>query len=62
MGYKVQITKLETCAGSIGKIEPDATATLTNDCKVILKGCGETVGFSTAKVAQVLQFQCGETL
>lgn len=54
MGYKVQVTKLETCPGSIVKLEPDATATLTNDCKLILKGCGETSGFSTAKVAETI--------
>lgn len=49
-GYKLQVVKLESCAGSIGKIDPTSTATLTNDCKLILKGCGEVEAFATAKV------------
>lgn len=52
-GYKLAIKKIENCGGpeQIIRISPNSTAELTNECKVILNGCGQTKAFQTGNVS-----------
>lgn len=51
-GYKARLVKVENCGGDnqVIKLEPGATVELNKNCEIVIKGCAETLGFSTAKV------------
>lgn len=51
-GYTAELVKLENCGGGnpVVYIETNATAWLTENCEVVVNGCGWTTGFNSAAV------------
>lgn len=49
--------KIENCGGDdqVLKVDDNATITLSKDCDIIITGCGETTGFTTANVLKIFQ-------
>lgn len=52
-GYKARVVKIENCGGDaqIIKVDPNMTMSLNQNCDIIVKGCGETKAFKTAKAS-----------
>lgn len=51
-GYTAELVRLENCGGNnpVVYIETNATAWLTENCEMVVNGCGWTTGFSSAEV------------
>lgn len=52
-GYTAEMVRLENCGGSnpVVYIEPNATVWLTENCELVVNGCGWTTGYSSAMVS-----------
>lgn len=50
----MRIKKVENCGGAnqVLKVDTNVTARFSNDCKVVINGCGQTIGFKTANVSE----------
>lgn len=52
-GYTAELVKLENCGGDnpVVYIEKNATVWLTENCELVVNGCGWTTGFNSAEVS-----------
>ncbi|XP_031623021.1 uncharacterized protein LOC116340586 [Contarinia nasturtii] len=55
-GHKIRVVRIENCGNSeqVMKVDTNFTISLTRECEIVIKGCGETTGFRTAKAKYTL--------